>query len=130
LHAGRLWVDNSGYGELGVAADGRFERVTALPGWTRGLAFAGDVAFVGTSRVIPRFRAYAPGLDVDRSVCGVHAVDTRSGRLVGSLTFSSGNQIFAVELVPGEWSDGLPFYRGSSAAGARALFYAYRAASR
>ena len=32
-----------------------------------GSRFHGDVAFVGTSRVIPRFRMYAPGLDLDRS---------------------------------------------------------------
>ncbi len=46
----------------------------------RARASAGEVAFVGTSRVIPRFRHYAPGLDVDASVCGIHAVDTRVGR--------------------------------------------------
>lgn len=126
LHDGRLWVDNSGYGELGVAADGRFEPVAALPGWTRGLAFAGDIAFVGTSRVIPRFRRYAPGLEVDRSACGIHAVDTRTGKLLGALTFPSGNQIFAIEPVPAAWSGGFPFYRGADARSARSLFYSYR----
>ena len=115
-----------GYGEVGVADGERFEPVAKLPGWTRGLGFAGDIAFVGTSRVIPRFRAYAPGLDVERSVCAIHAVDARSGRLLGSLTFPAGNQIFAIEAVPAQWSDGLPFHRGAGAAAARSLFYAYR----
>src|SRR5262249_14340443 len=64
LHQGRVWVDNSGYGELGVAESGGFEPIVRLPGWTRGLCFHGQVAFVGTSRVIPRFQHYAPGLDV------------------------------------------------------------------
>jgi uncharacterized protein (TIGR03032 family) len=126
LHGGRLWGDNSGYGELGVADAGRFTAVAKLPGWTRGLGFAGDVAFVGTSRVIPRFRQYAPGLDVDRSVCAIHAVDTRSGKILGSLTFPYGNQIFAIEPVPAAWSGGFPFYPGSSADAARSVFYAYR----
>ena len=126
LHGGQLWIDNSGYGEVGVADGERFEPVAKLPGWTRGLGFAGDVAFVGTSRVIPRFRAYAPGLDVERSVCAIHAVDARSGRLLGSLTFPAGNQIFAIEAVPAEWSGGLPFHHGAGAAAARSLFYAYR----
>jgi uncharacterized protein (TIGR03032 family) len=125
LHGGRLWVDNSGYGELGFAVGDRLQPIAKLPGWTRGLALVGDVAFVGTSRVIPRFRQYAPGLEVERSVCGVHAIDTRTGKLLGSLTFPSGNQIFAIEPVPAAWSGGFPFYRGSRSAAARSLFYAY-----
>jgi uncharacterized protein (TIGR03032 family) len=108
LHEGELWVDNSGYGEVGVADAGRFQAVARLPGWTRGLAFHGDVALVGTSRVIPRFRMYAPGLDLDRSVCGVHAVDTRRGDVLGSLVWPEGNQVFAVEAVPLSLTSGFP----------------------
>ena len=108
LHEGELWVESSGYGEVGVAMDGRFEAVARLPGWTRGLAFNGHVALVGTSRVIPRFRMYAPGLDLDRSVCGVHALDTRSGELLGSLIWPEGNQVFAVEAVSRRLTSGFP----------------------
>src|SRR5258708_16533880 len=39
LYQGWRWVDNRGYGEVGYAKDGRFEPVTRLPGWTRGLSF-------------------------------------------------------------------------------------------
>jgi uncharacterized protein (TIGR03032 family) len=109
---GRLWVDNSGYGELVVVDGGRPEPIARLPGWTRGLCFAGGVAFVATSRVIPRFRCYAPGLDVQRSSCGVHAVDTASGKAIASVTWPSGNQIFAVEAVPATWTRGFPFAVG------------------
>jgi uncharacterized protein (TIGR03032 family) len=108
LHEGELWVDDSGYGEVGVAAGGRFETVARLPGWTRGLAFHRGVALVGTSRVIPRFHMYAPGLDLDRSVCGVHAVDTKSGEVLGSLVWPEGNQVFAVEAVPLSLTSGFP----------------------
>jgi uncharacterized protein (TIGR03032 family) len=108
LHEGELWIESSGYGDVGVAVDGKLEVVARLPGWTRGLAFHGDVALVGTSRVIPRFRSYAPGLDLDRSVCGVHAVDTRTGETVGSLIWPDGNQIFAVEAVPTAVTSGFP----------------------
>jgi uncharacterized protein (TIGR03032 family) len=125
LHDARVWVANSGYGELGFGAGERFEPLTRLPGWTRGLAFAGDVAFVGTSRVIPRFRQYAPGLDVDKSRCGIHAVDVRSGRILGSLWFPTGNQIFAIEPVPSSWSQGFPFHAGVRGGALRSLFYAY-----
>src|SRR5206468_2789364 len=79
LRRGQLWVDNSGYGEVGVCRDGRLDVVARPGGWTRGLAFAGDVAFVGTSRVLPRFERYAPGLDPARCVCAVHALDARTG---------------------------------------------------
>ncbi|MFN8545015.1 MAG: DUF4915 domain-containing protein [Candidatus Binatia bacterium] len=125
LRRGRVWVDNSGYGELGVAERGRFTPVVRLPGWTRGLAFHRGVAFVGTSRVLPRFRHYAPGLDVDRSACGVHAVELASGRVLGSLVWPYGNQIFAVEPLPVRFATGLPFAAGArrSLARDRALFY-------
>ena len=113
LARGRLWVDDSGYGQLALVRDGRIEPVVQLPGWTRGLAFRGRIAFVGTSRVLPRFRQYAPGLDLERSVCGVHAVDTDSGRILGSLTWPYGNQIFAVDWVPSSLAAGFPFRAGA-----------------
>jgi uncharacterized protein (TIGR03032 family) len=116
LHEGTLWVDNSGYGEVGPVVDGRFEPLARLPGWTRGLCLLGRVAFVGLSRVIPRFRMYAPGLDVDRSRCGVVALDARSGEVLGSYTWPLGNQVFAVEWVPRELTRGLPFPSGRAAA--------------
>lgn len=97
---GQIWVANSGYGELGLCADGRFEPHLRLRGWTRGLCIAGDLAIVGTSRVIPRFRRYAPGLDVDSSECGIHLIDLDRAAVIGSLTWPTGNQIFAIEAVP------------------------------
>jgi uncharacterized protein (TIGR03032 family) len=123
LHRGRLWVDNSGYGELVRLENGRFECVARLPGWTRGLCFQRGIAFVGTSRVLPRFRHYAPGLDHQRSRTGVHAVDLRSGRVLGSLWWPSGNQVFAVELAPRDvW--GFPARRpGADGERVRSLFY-------
>jgi uncharacterized protein (TIGR03032 family) len=128
LHREELWVDNSGYGELGRAVKGRYEAVVRLPGWTRGLCFAGEVAFVGTSRVLPRFRQYAPGLDVDRSRCGVAAVDVKTGAILGSLVWPNGNQIFALDWMPTTSATGLPFRVGKRRALAkeRALFYSFQ----
>ena len=117
LHRGRLWVANSGYGELGVIRDGAFVPVSRLPGWTRGLCFHGRVAYVGTSRVIPRFRQYAPGLDVETSTCGVHAVDIATGRILGSLTWPHGNQIFGLDWAPGGMTTGFPFAGGDPTLG-------------
>ncbi len=131
LHRRRIWVDNSGYGEFGIVENHGFVPVARLPGWTRGLCFCEDIAFVGTSRVIPRFRQYAPGLNVDTSVCGVHAVDTGSGKVLGSLIFPYGHQIFSVESVPSRFTSGLPFRIGAKGALARkkTLFYAFNVVS-
>ncbi len=122
LHAGQLWVDNSGYGEVGTIHDGRFVAQARLPGWTRGLCVRGDVAFVGTSRVIPRFRQYAPGLDIDGSICGIHALRVDSGEVVASLVWPHGNQVFGVEAVPTSLSLGFPFRPRPERARVRALF--------
>jgi uncharacterized protein (TIGR03032 family) len=123
LHRGRLWIANSGYGELGWIDGDRFQPLVKPGGWTRGLAFSHDVAFVGTSRVLPRFSRYAPGVDPDRAHCGVHAISLRDGSLLGSLVWPEGNQIFALGLVPLRWAEGLPFTRrGDRAARTRVAF--------
>jgi len=126
LRRGTLWVDNSGYGEVGVCRDGRLEVVARPGGWTRGLAFAGDVVFVGTSRVLPRFEHYAPGLDPGRCACAVHALDARTGRARGSLVFPDGNQVFAIEAVPASWTSGFPAVAGRRRPEwERGLFYGF-----
>ena len=127
LCAGRLWVDNSGYGEVGVVEQGSFGSVARLPGWTRGLCFRERVTFVGTSRVLPRFRQYAPGLDLAASVCGVHALDTESGKVLGSLVWPYGNQTFALECVPTSLTSGFPFHAGAKRTTRleKELFYAF-----
>ncbi len=130
LHQGRLWVANSGYGELTLVEGGQRTTVSRLPGWTRGLAFWKQIAIVATSRVIPRFRQYAPGLDVERSVCGLHAVDVQSGALLGSLTWPYGYQIFGIEIAPPGMTTGFPFQAGrkTNTSSTRTLFYTFKLA--
>ncbi len=127
LWRGRVWVDNSGYGEVGVIEAGRYRPVLKLPGWTRGLVFVGNVGFVATSRVIPRFRAYAPGLDPGAARCGVHAFDPATGRVLGSLEWPDGNQMFSLEWCPAAMTGGFPFpARGGLAReAARRLYYGF-----
>ncbi len=127
LHRDALWVANSGYGELLRISGGKTETVCRLPGWTRGLCFRGDVAFVATSRVIPRYSNYAPGLDVELSVCGITAVDIRSGAVRGSISWPWGNQIFALEWLPEGFGQGLPCRVGRSRrmSGETRIFYSY-----
>jgi uncharacterized protein (TIGR03032 family) len=128
LHGGELWVDDSGYGRVGVVREGRLEPVSQLPGWTRGLAFAEDVAFVGTSRVIPRFAHYAPGLDVRHSVCGVHALDSSSGERLGGIVWPAGNQIFDIAVLPRARTHGFPALAGrrQRRRALESFFFSYR----
>lgn len=127
LHEKVLWVDNSGYGEVGIVEGGKFEAQLKLPGWTRGLCFHEGIAFVGTSQVIPRFAQFAPGVNADRAVCGVHAIDIKRQVVIGSLIWPAGNQIFAIDWLSASFSRGLPFrQRGkSSSERERVLFYAF-----
>jgi len=127
FHDGEVWVANSGYGELVRTAPPGYDVVGRLPGWTRGLSFRGDVAFVGSSRVIPRFRQYAPGVDLDRSRCGIYAVSTETGSRVAGIEWPHGNQVFAVDWLPSELSQGFAFRLGRrSPRRERELFFSFR----
>lgn len=106
IYNNKVWVDNSGYGEFGTIEGERFHSWIALPGWTRGLCFFNDIAFVGTSRVLQRFSRYAPGLKVDKSICALHAINIKTGKVLGSLTWPAGDQIFAVDWLPRRLSTG------------------------
>jgi uncharacterized protein (TIGR03032 family) len=102
----RLWLCNSGFGELAQIFDfagpntSRATAVARLPGFTRGLGFFGDLAFVGLSRVIESYEPYAPGIDPGESRCGIAIVDRRTGDVVGSLFWPNGYQVFDVVILP------------------------------
>ena len=85
LYEGRLWILNSGTGDLGfVHLDGKrkgeFESVVFCPGFVRGLAFRNGYAFVGLSK--PRYKRFE-GLALDERLkeadsepwCGVQIID-------------------------------------------------------
>lgn len=125
---GRIWVDNSGFGEVGLIDAKKFLTVTKLPGWTRGLCFHEGIAFVGSSRVLQRFESYAPGLDPGVAQCGVYAIDAKSGEILGSIVWPFGSQIFAVEWVPCDFTSGFPFRPAQplSQSDEKLLFYSFQ----
>jgi uncharacterized protein (TIGR03032 family) len=106
VHQGRVWLLESGTGRL-VTVDprtGASETIAELPGYTRGLTFAGAYAFVGLCKI----RETATFGDVpiaarrDKLKCGVAAVELSSGRVAALLEFTAGvHEIFAVEVLPG-----------------------------
>jgi uncharacterized protein (TIGR03032 family) len=84
-------------------SDGRRETVIELPGFARGLALAGPVAFIGLSKIRPT--SAMDGVPIadqrDHLQCGVAAVDLRDGRLIGLLEFQTAiDEIFDVQLLP------------------------------
>ena len=86
---------------------GRYEPVAAVPGFTRGLDFAGGMAFVGLSQV--RESAVFSGIPITERLsesertCGVCAMDLASGNVVALLRFESAVQeVFAVQVLPGK----------------------------
>ena len=107
-HGGRLWLCESGSGTLGYvdASTGRYEAVAAVPGFTRGLDFVGELAFVGLSQV--RESAVFSGIPIterlpaEARTCGVCVVDLRRGEPVALLRFEEGVQeVFAVQVLAG-----------------------------
>ncbi len=106
LHAERLWLLNSGRGEL-VQVDpdsGEVSVVANLPGYTRGMACLGPVAAVGLSKI--RESSTFGGVPIaekrDELRCGVALVELGSGKTLATLEFAEGvDEIFDVQWIPG-----------------------------
>ncbi len=105
LYNGKVWLLDSGKGRFVTVdpATGRTENVVEVPGYTRGLAFAGQFAFMGLSRI--RETSIFGGLPIaerrDDLRCGVAVVDLVSGQAVAKFEFQTGvEEIFAIEVVP------------------------------
>jgi uncharacterized protein (TIGR03032 family) len=108
VHDRQLFVLDSGRGLLCTVDErsGRRTTVAALPGYARGLAFAGRIAFVGLSKI--REKDLFGGLPIAEShgeeqrKCGVAAVDLRSGQVIAFLWFEAGcTEIFDLRVLPG-----------------------------
>jgi uncharacterized protein (TIGR03032 family) len=104
-HRGRLLVLNSGLGTLEAVdlASGARTRIAAVPGFSRGLACLGNIAFVGLSRI--RETAVFGGVPIaERHAelkCGVGVIDLDTGNTLATLEFEAGiEEIFDVQIVP------------------------------
>lgn len=110
LHGGRLWLLNSGTGELGWVdpTAGKFQPAAFCPGYARGLAFAGRYAVVGVSR--PRGNQTFEGLAIQDLLvakdaaprCGLLVIDTETGRTREWLRFEHTiDELYDVAVLPG-----------------------------
>jgi len=103
-HDGRWWILESGKGTLATVDvnTGAVETVAKLPGFTRGLAFAGPLAFVGLSKIRESvFDGIPIAREKQERQCGVWVVDTRSGQTIGFIRFEGRvEEIFDVVCLP------------------------------
>ena len=110
LHDGRLWLLNSGTGELGFfdRAKRAFTPLAFLPGYARGLAFVDAYAIVGVS--LARENRTFQGLPLDQALsargaeprCGLMVIDTRTGDTVEWLRIEGVvRELFDVAVLPG-----------------------------
>lgn len=112
VYQDRLWVLNSGTGELGWIDFSkqnlwdRFQPVAFCPGFVRGLAFFDRYAFVGLSR--PRYERFE-GLALDRKLeeadseawCGVQVIDLDTGTCVDWFRIDGRiGELYDVEVIP------------------------------
>lgn len=112
MHDGRLWVLNSGRGELGEVefdtnGKGQFVPHVFCPGFARGLAIHGRYAFVGLSK--PRYQRFE-GLELDTRLaesdsepwCGVQIIDLKTKSCVDWLRIDGAvAELYDLELLPG-----------------------------
>lgn len=110
LHDGKLWVLNSGAGELGYVdlAARRFVPVAFCPGYARGLAFANGCAIAGLS--LPRENRTFSGLPLDDALaakdaearCGLVMIDLASGDTVAWVRLEGVvRELYDVVFLPG-----------------------------
>ena len=106
VHDGKIFVLDSGRGQLVTVRpqSGTWDVVATFEGYTRGLAFLGDLAFVGLSRI--RETSVFGGVPIaekrEQLKCGIGVVNWRTGQHFGAFHFTSGvEEIFAVDVLPG-----------------------------
>ena len=102
----QLWVLESGRGSLARVdlATGELETVVELPGFTRGLEFAGRYAFIGLSQVRESVFAGIPLTERDgERHSGVWVVDLDTAKVVGFVRFDGiVQEVFDLQLLQGQ----------------------------
>lgn len=110
LYRNQLWLLNSGAGYFGRfnVKSSTFIPITFCPGYLRGLAFWGDYAVVGLSKM--RGNKTFSGLALDKNLaaldvearCGLQIIDLRSGDIVHWLRISGiVEELYDVAVLPG-----------------------------
>jgi uncharacterized protein (TIGR03032 family) len=107
LSQGKLYFLHSGLGRLEQVnpANGQRDTICQLPGYTRGLAISGSLAFVGLSKIrvtSSDWDGVPIAIQPEQLKCGVWVVDLNKGSVVCTFEFTSGvDELFDVQLMPG-----------------------------
>ena len=107
-HQDKLWLLNSGTGQLGWVENELFVPLCFVPGFARGLAFVGGFAVVGLSKLrSPQFT----GLPLEQQLnamglpggcCGLRVIDLTTSTVVHSLDLPEPiDELFDVVALPG-----------------------------
>jgi uncharacterized protein (TIGR03032 family) len=105
-YQGKLWLLNAGTGDLGYLEGARFVPITFCPGFVRGLAFWGNFALVGMSKL--RSSTFG-GLALEQrlaatgqtSQCGLLVIDITTGQIVQWLQMNGiVEELFDVVVLP------------------------------
>jgi uncharacterized protein (TIGR03032 family) len=110
FHNGRLWLLNSGTGEVGYieASNCKFVPISFCPGYARGLSMIGQFAVIGLSK--PRHGIIFGGLALESELarrkvqarCGLLVVDTLTGDVVEWIRIEGPiSELYDVALLPG-----------------------------
>jgi uncharacterized protein (TIGR03032 family) len=106
LSQGKLYFLHSGFGSLETVnlSNGQRDIVCRLPGYARGMAILGSLAFVGLSKI--RSTSEWEGMPIaeqsEQLKCGIWVVDLNRGTVVCTFEFGSGvDELFDVQLMPG-----------------------------
>ncbi|HEX4086310.1 MAG TPA: TIGR03032 family protein, partial [Chthoniobacteraceae bacterium] len=108
IYGGKVWLLESGHGTLSALdiQTGQTTIIARMPGFTRGLDFFGNLAFIGLSQV--RETAIFSGIPLveelpeSERVCGIYVLDIRTGETVAFLRFEGiVQEIFAVQVLHG-----------------------------
>lgn len=102
---GALYLLLSATGELVKVdlATGKYDVVTKIGGFVRGLSRIGDYAFVGLSKLRKTSSTFSKlKIAETADVCGIAVVHLPSGKLIGKLVYqNSVEEIYDVQVLPG-----------------------------
>ena len=104
LYKDRLWILNSGLGQLQVIDidTGKRQTIAVLPGFTRGLDFFGNYAVIGLSKIREKksFGNLPIGQIGDDIKCAIAIVDIQTGKVADFIEFEDGcTEIFDVKVL-------------------------------
>ena len=108
-HNNRLWLLNSGTGELGWVENSQFHPLCQLPGFARGLILHGHYAFVGISKLrsevftgLPLEERLQTDKENPQGICGLQVIDLKTGEMIHSIRLPEPiDELFDLALLTG-----------------------------